>query len=125
MTAPTTTTAKSADLTTMIDTTCIAKYPQVIRAVRDMNIALAVNATTIEMGKVPIDTTIKGCPEITINHPEQILNGPCNMHYTYVDGKKVSNHLMKVCRTFIKLQEAVGSKQAQVQHQGYAGTHGK
>jgi hypothetical protein len=33
------------------------------------------------------------------------------MHYTYVDGKRVSNHLMKDCHTFIKLQEAVGSKQ--------------
>jgi hypothetical protein len=35
------------------------------------------------------------------------------MHYTYIDGKRVSNHEMKHCRTFIKLQEAVGSKQAE------------
>jgi hypothetical protein len=33
------------------------------------------------------------------------------MHYTYIDGKRVSNHAMKDYRTFIKLQEAVGSKQ--------------
>jgi hypothetical protein len=33
------------------------------------------------------------------------------MNYTYIDGKRVSNHLMKDCPTFIKLQEAAGSKQ--------------
>jgi hypothetical protein len=38
--------------------------------------------------------------------PDDILNGPCHMHYTYVDKKRVSNHMMKDCRTFIKLQEA-------------------
>jgi hypothetical protein len=27
--------------------------------------------------------------------PEDILNGPCHMHYAYVDGKRVSNHLMR------------------------------
>jgi hypothetical protein len=49
------------------------------------------------------------------NHsPEDILNGPCNMHYTFINGKRVSNHLMKGCHTFIKLQEAVGSKHAEV-----------
>jgi hypothetical protein len=34
------------------------------------------------------------------------------MHYGYVDGKKVSNHLMQDCRTFFRLQEAMGFKQA-------------
>jgi hypothetical protein len=46
------------------------------------------------------------------------------MHYTYIDGKRISNHVMKDCRTFIKLQEAVGSKQAEARNQGYAGTPG-
>jgi hypothetical protein len=46
------------------------------------------------------------------------------MHYTYIDGKRVSNHAMKDCRTFIKLQEPVGSKQAEARGQGYAGTPG-
>jgi hypothetical protein len=46
------------------------------------------------------------------------------MHYTYVNGKRVSNHLMKDCRTFIKMQEVFGSKQAKARHQGYAGTPG-
>jgi hypothetical protein len=32
-----------------------------------------------------------------------MLNGPCCMHYTYVNGKRVSNHMMKDCQTFIKL----------------------
>jgi hypothetical protein len=33
------------------------------------------------------------------------------MHYAYVDEKRVSNHLMRDCRTYLKLQEAIGSKQ--------------
>jgi hypothetical protein len=54
--------------------------------------------------------------------PEDILNGPCNMQYTYVNGKRVLNHLTKDFHTFIKLQEAVGSKQAEARSQGYTGT---
>jgi hypothetical protein len=38
---------------------------------------------------------------------EDILHGPCRIHYTYLDGKSVSNHLMRDCRTFVKLQEAM------------------
>jgi hypothetical protein len=56
--------------------------------------------------------------------PEDVLNGPCNMHYTFIDGKRVSNQKMKDCQTFIKLQEAVGSKQSEAQSQGYTGTPG-
>jgi hypothetical protein len=37
------------------------------------------------------------------------------MHYAYVDGNRVSNHLMQDCRTFLKLQEVVGFKQAGTQ----------
>jgi hypothetical protein len=44
--------------------------------------------------------------------PEDVLNEPCHMHYAYVDGKRVSNHLMEDCRTFLKLLEAIGTKQA-------------
>jgi hypothetical protein len=43
------------------------------------------------------------------------------MHYTYVDGKRVPRHAMKDCRTFLKLQEAVGFKQAKAKNQGYRG----
>jgi hypothetical protein len=50
-----------------------------------------------------------------------MLNGPCHMNYTYVDGKRVSRHAMKDCRTFLKLQEAVGFKQAEAKSQGYGG----
>jgi hypothetical protein len=56
--------------------------------------------------------------------PEDILNGPCHMHYAYVDGKRVSNHLMRYCHSFLKLQEAAGSKQAKTRNQGYTGTPG-
>jgi hypothetical protein len=44
--------------------------------------------------------------------PEHILNGPCRIHYTYLDGKRVSNHLMRDCRMFVKLQEAMELSQA-------------
>jgi hypothetical protein len=37
------------------------------------------------------------------------------MHYSYLDGKKISYHLMQDCRTFFRLQEAVGLKQADTQ----------
>jgi hypothetical protein len=57
--------------------------------------------------------------------PDDILNGPCHMHYTYVDGKRVLNHMLKDCRTFIKLEEAAGSKQAEARNQGYAGILGR
>jgi hypothetical protein len=45
--------------------------------------------------------------------PEDILNGPCHIHYTYLDGKRVSNHLMRDCRTFMKLEEAMEFSQAE------------
>jgi hypothetical protein len=44
--------------------------------------------------------------------PKNILNGPCRIHYTYLDGKRVSNHLMRYCRMFVKLQEAMELSQA-------------
>jgi hypothetical protein len=44
--------------------------------------------------------------------PKDILNGPCHIHYTYLDGKGVSNHLMRNCRTLMKLQEAIEFSQA-------------
>jgi hypothetical protein len=50
-----------------------------------------------------------------------MLNEPCHMHYAYIDGKRVSRHVMKDCRTFLKLQEAVGHKQAEARRQGYDG----
>jgi hypothetical protein len=43
------------------------------------------------------------------------------MHYEYIDGKRVSRHAMKDCRTFLKLQEVVGHKQAEARRQGYDG----
>jgi hypothetical protein len=38
---------------------------------------------------------------------EDILHGHCCIHYAYLDGKRVFNHLMRDCRTFVKLQEAM------------------
>jgi hypothetical protein len=45
--------------------------------------------------------------------PQDILNGPCHIHYTYLDGKRISNQLMRDCRTFMKLQEAIEFSQAE------------
>jgi hypothetical protein len=42
---------------------------------------------------------------------EEMLYGPCRIHYAYLDGKRVSNHQMKDCRTFLRLQNAVDSNQ--------------
>jgi hypothetical protein len=35
-----------------------------------------------------------------------MLNEPCHIHSAFVDGKRVSRHAMKDCKTFLKLQEA-------------------
>jgi hypothetical protein len=43
------------------------------------------------------------------------------MHYAFIDGKRVSRHAVKDCRTFLKLQEAVVSKQAEARRQGHDG----
>jgi hypothetical protein len=57
--------------------------------------------------------------------PKDILNGPYNMHYICgPHGKKVSNHLMKDCRTFLWLEGAFGIKESEAQTQGYIGTPG-
>jgi hypothetical protein len=44
---------------------------------------------------------------------EDILNGPCHIHYTYLDGKRVSNQLIRDCRMFMKLQEAIEFSQVE------------
>jgi hypothetical protein len=43
------------------------------------------------------------------------------MHYAYIDDKRISLHAMKDSRTLLKLQEAVGHKQAEARRQGYDG----
>jgi hypothetical protein len=53
--------------------------------------------------------------------PEDMLNGPCHIHSAFIDGKRVSRHAMKDCTTFLKLQEAAMSKQAEAKRQGYEG----
>jgi hypothetical protein len=42
---------------------------------------------------------------------EDMLYGPCRIHYAYLDGKSVSNHQMKDCRNFLRLQNAMDSSQ--------------
>jgi hypothetical protein len=42
---------------------------------------------------------------------EDMLHGPCRIHYAYLDGKRVSNHQMKDCRTFLRLQNTLSPNQ--------------
>jgi hypothetical protein len=42
---------------------------------------------------------------------EDMLHGPCRIHYAYLDEKRVSNHQMKDCRTFLRFQSAMDSNQ--------------
>jgi hypothetical protein len=42
---------------------------------------------------------------------EDMLYGSCRIHYAYLDGKIVSNHQMKDCRTFLRLRSAMDSNQ--------------
>jgi hypothetical protein len=53
--------------------------------------------------------------------PDDMLNGPCHIHSVFIDGKRVSRHAMKDCKTFLKLQEAAVNKQAEARRQGYEG----
>jgi hypothetical protein len=59
---------------------------------------------------------------------EDMLHGPCCIHYAYLDGKRVSNHQMKDCRTFLRLQSAMDLSQGARQggkssSQGYQVQH--
>jgi hypothetical protein len=51
---------------------------------------------------------------------EDMPRGPCRIHYAYLDGKRVSNHQMKDCRTFLRLQDALELNQGT--HRGGANT---
>jgi hypothetical protein len=51
---------------------------------------------------------------------EGMLHGPCRIHYAYLDGKRVSNHQMKDCRTFLRLQNAMELNQGE--HRGGTNT---
>jgi hypothetical protein len=42
---------------------------------------------------------------------EDMLHGPCRIHYAYLDEKRVSNHQMKDCRIFLRLQGALNPNQ--------------
>jgi hypothetical protein len=53
------------------------------------------------------DNYIRDRPKYSDPSAEDILHGPCRIHYAYLDGKRVSNLLMRDCRTFLKLQEAM------------------
>jgi hypothetical protein len=58
----------------------------------------------------------RGKPKYSDLSAEDMLHGPCRLHYAYLDGKRVSNHLMRDCRTFLRLQDAMELSQGA--HQG-------
>jgi hypothetical protein len=49
-----------------------------------------------------------------------MLHGPYRIHYAYLDGKRVSNHQIKDCRTFLRLQNAMELNQGE--HRGGTNT---
>jgi hypothetical protein len=57
------------------------------------------------------DTRRKEKPRYSGPSAEDMLYGHCRIHYAYLDGKRVSNHQMKDCRTFLRLQNAMDSSQ--------------
>jgi hypothetical protein len=57
------------------------------------------------------DSRGKEKPRYSGPSAEDMLYGPCRIHYAYLDGKRVSNHQMKDCRTFLRLQNAMDSSQ--------------
>jgi hypothetical protein len=57
------------------------------------------------------DSRGKEKPRYSGPSAEDMLYGPCRIHYAYLDGKRVSNHQMKDRRTFLRLQNAMDSSQ--------------
>jgi hypothetical protein len=57
------------------------------------------------------DSKGKEKPRYSGPSAEDMLYGPCCIHYAYLDEKRVSNHQMKDCRTFLRLQNAMDSSQ--------------
>jgi hypothetical protein len=57
------------------------------------------------------DSRRKEKPRYSGPSVEDMLYGPCCIHYAYLNGKRVSNHQMKDCRTFLRLQNAMESSQ--------------
>jgi hypothetical protein len=57
------------------------------------------------------DSRGKEKPRYSGTLAEDMLYGPCRIHYAYLDGKRVSNHQMKDCRTFLRLKNAMDSSQ--------------
>jgi hypothetical protein len=50
---------------------------------------------------------IRDKPRYSDPSAEDMLHGPCRIHYAYLDSKRVSNHLMRDFRTFLRLQDAM------------------
>jgi hypothetical protein len=57
------------------------------------------------------DSRRKEKPRYSGPSAEDMLYGPCRIHYAYLDEKRVSNHQMKGCKTFLRLQNAMDSSQ--------------
>jgi hypothetical protein len=73
-----------------------------------------------EAGSSKTETVVKKKPKYSGPSAEDMLHGPCRIHYAYLDGKRVSNHQMKDCRIFLRLQNALELNQGA--HRGGANT---
>jgi hypothetical protein len=70
------------------------------------------------------DSRGKKKPRYSGPSAKDMLYGPYRIYYAYLDRKRVSNHQMKDCRTFLRLQNAMDSNQGtrqggKITSQGY------
>jgi hypothetical protein len=98
---PTDTTTRGADLIMKTTALRATKCPQVTGGATKKEVSIRAGSTHKQ------DDSKGDNPRYLNPSAEDILNGPCRIHYAYLDGKRVSYHLMRDCRTFIKLQEAM------------------
>jgi hypothetical protein len=56
------------------------------------------------------DSRGKEKPRYSGPSAEDVLYGPCRIHYAYLDGKRVSNHQMKDCKNLLKAAKRHGLK---------------
>jgi hypothetical protein len=91
------TTTRGADLVMKTIASRATKYPQGTRGATKKEVS-------IRAGNIVKKDNSKGDKSRYLDpSAEDILNGPCRIRYAYLDGKRVSNHLMRDCRTFVKL----------------------
>jgi hypothetical protein len=95
------TTTRGVDLVMTTIASRATTYPQDIGGATKKEASIGVG------GIVKKDNTKGDKPKYLDPSAKYILNRPCHINYAYLDRNRVSNHLMRDCRTFVKLQEAM------------------